>query len=240
MCSKSKSSERFQLEKYSPPFSNKTLIGKWVEERSRYKKARYRHYTTYNRDYTPQPPSKIDIDNTDKKNGIGPRLLIDINGDQFTKNFSTTYDLSYNHYPKLKRICNLERNWKVLQNKWVPEDDYTINFGSVTEYGLKAYKERLWEEQKSGKVCNITTYADHYLPPDDEARRFKRWGIPVKNSSLMHQSNLDTLLLKLRDQPSFYVTPNEELVIVPREKRCNPITWECFGNPPKESKHLSQ
>lgn len=43
----------------------------------------------------------------------------------------------------------------------------------------------------------------------------------------MIKSTSEMMSLKLRDQPIIFVTEPANLVIVPQEPRCNPITWEC-------------
>lgn len=48
----------------------------------------------------------------------------------------------------------------------------------------------------------------------------------------MDKVTLDTITLNLRDIPINTAPPNEELVVVPREPRCNPITWQCPNKDP--------
>lgn len=43
----------------------------------------------------------------------------------------------------------------------------------------------------------------------------------------MNYGNNEAIALRLRDMPLNSAVPNEDLVVIPREPQCNPITWQC-------------
>ncbi|KAI4461354.1 hypothetical protein MML48_5g00019629 [Holotrichia oblita] len=213
------------------PYNNKVYVGNWFEDRCQYHKETHNHISCYMADYVPKPSSKdepeVMWDAIFTGEGCGARILFDHDGDHYMHNMSTTNDLTYNHIPTWYKDYQ-KRHWRFRMDRWEPEQDYARNYGNITKYGITEYKKYLWDKAKQDPRTTATTnYQDSFLPPKLEDMKFRRWGIPRSNSSILNKVTLDTLSLKLRDIPINCAPPNEELVVVPREPRCNPITWNC-------------
>nr|XP_022917549.1 uncharacterized protein LOC111426904 [Onthophagus taurus] len=228
MCDNSNSSPRFNEHKV-PVYSNKSLLGNWYEDRLQYRKYRYRHGTTYTQDYIPRVPplSEDSSKNAIQSAGLPKAMLFGQREDAYTNNFSTTYDLSYNHFVKKAKTHPTERHWVCRDNIWLPEKDFTKDYGNITRYGIFEYKTSLWEQERnpSHNQEEKSEYQESYecVP---KMKPVKRFATPLKNSSLMNPSNIYYHTLTLRDMHLCTVTPNEEVVVIPRKHRDNPITWE--------------
>ncbi|GJQ71478.1 putative protein C1orf158 homolog [Trypoxylus dichotomus] len=213
------------------PYDNRVYIGNWFEDRCVYHKEKHTHISTYMADYVPKPSSKYEPevmwDAIFMDEGCGARLLFDHDGDHYMNNMSTTTDLSYNHFPKRYKD-NHKRYWRFRMNRWEPIQDFTQNYGNITSYGIAEYKKYLWDTAKQDPRTTATTnYQDSYLPTKIDDFKFRRWGIPKSNSSILNKVTADTLSLNLRNIPINCIPSNEKLVVVPREPRCDPIIWKC-------------
>ncbi|KAH0821746.1 hypothetical protein GEV33_001045 [Tenebrio molitor] len=192
--------------------------------------------TTYTDSYGPKPFSRIDpaVKWDQKLDAEESNFVSQVGRNElpnYFENFASTYDLSYNHFPKCFPSC-IPRVLNFRMEIRQPTEEYIYPFGNLTKYGLLDYKKEQWGCEIQEPRRNYSThYNDTFVAPNTKDYTFKRFAIPAANSSLMHNANAQSLTLKLRDSLMCNVTPAYDLVQVPRPITWNPITWECV--PPK-------
>ncbi|KAF2898390.1 hypothetical protein ILUMI_07793 [Ignelater luminosus] len=219
--------------KYEKPdkYCGKVLIGNWFERQCSFTKDPHDFRTKYMNDYPPKPYSANDPsliwNEMIKTQGYGPRILFDHQAPHFLENKSTTYDLAFNHIPKLSD-GPIPRQLRFRFQRYEPEQDYARNYGNITKFGIQDYYKEKWRCENSDPRTTVTThYQDTYLPPKKEDLMFRRFAIPVPNSSIMVEANNCFHNLKLRDKAVNTVSEKKLVPYNPYEPRCNPITWEC-------------
>ncbi|XP_015839043.1 uncharacterized protein LOC103314319 isoform X1 [Tribolium castaneum] len=224
-------------------YSNKVLIGPWVYDRlnAQYSPPEHKdHVTTYRDHFQPKQNSGSDLTAVwDQKLKSEDSNFIPQTGrsdfPNYFDNFSSIYDLSFNHFPKCldgRLARKRQRN-----GHCIPLEEYLPTFGNMTQFGLVESKQEQWKcETQDPRRNKVTHYSDHYAAPELSAYKFKRFAIPLANSSIMDATNLTTMALNLRNRPTFKVVPPQDLVPVPRPPHLNPITWECIPEKPKVSK----
>ncbi|KAJ9588231.1 hypothetical protein L9F63_018395 [Diploptera punctata] len=167
------------------------LVGNWFEERSRYLQPILERKSTYDTDYVrPYPtldPNPL-ADNINKNHGIGPEIQIEHGGTDYYNNYSTSYDLHYQHCPKRlsgpqQRIFNSQR--KIYE----PEQDYTVNYGNASNYGISEEKKQQWYDELFNWKIFSTEYRDAYPTHDNKDRIVKRIAVPRKFSSKLCEIN---------------------------------------------------
>ncbi|XP_044271511.1 uncharacterized protein LOC123015700 [Tribolium madens] len=224
-------------------YSNKVLIGPWVYDRlnAQYSPQEYKdHITTYRDHFQQKQNSRSDLTAVwDQKLKSEDSNFIPQTGrsdfPNYFDNFSSMYDLSFNHFPKCVNE-NLVRK-RLRNGHYIPLEEYLPTFGNMTQTGLVEYKKEKWEcESQDPRQNQITHYTDNYAAPELNAYKFKRFAIPLTNSSIMDATNLTTVALNLRNRPSCKVVSPQDLVPVPRPSHFNPITWECIPETPQVSK----
>ncbi|KAK9890657.1 hypothetical protein WA026_012015 [Henosepilachna vigintioctopunctata] len=224
---------RHQELSYSPS----TVVGNWFEERLTYKKDRFNHTASYPHHFPPKPYSRVSPDfvwtERFKSEGVNPIVHSKYgcwDYPNFFENFSTTYDLSYNHYPRwYKDIGHIERKLNSHTMQYEPEDDYIHSFHNITRRGLVEKKKEAWHLEKLNSRTTPGTHSqDIFTPPSQDDYKFTRHAPPRCNSSKLYPVNKNASYQKWRDGISPYtVVPNFDLLEVPRPPRCDPITWEC-------------
>ncbi|RZC39214.1 uncharacterized protein BDFB_005326, partial [Asbolus verrucosus] len=216
-------------------YSSKVLVGPWVNERAEaaFVPEVYKHsISTYRDSYGAKPPSGNDpsIIWDQKLNAEESNFVSQIGRNDFPnyfENFSSTYDLSYNHFPKCYRGY-IPRTLRFRLGRFEPDDHYILTFGNLTKYGLLDYKKEQWAcERQDPRQTYSTNYRDAFTSPEMNDYKFQRFAIPLQNSSRMDEVNVLMFNLKLRDRSICNVPANYNLVTVPVKKTCNPITWEC-------------
>ncbi|KAF5282343.1 hypothetical protein FQR65_LT14332 [Abscondita terminalis] len=160
-------------------YVNKVLIDNWFENRSEYVKTPHDFKTIYNVDYYQKKGDNLEPfvwDQRDKWRGLDARILYDHDSPHFLENFSTTYDLSFRHYPK-SYDGPIPRVLRMRLERYDPETDYAKNHGNVTCYGLVDAKKEQWRCESMVPRRTLTSqYQDYYTSPKHE--KIKSWGIP--------------------------------------------------------------
>ncbi|XP_033334512.2 cilia- and flagella-associated protein 107 [Megalopta genalis] len=138
-------------DKYTP----KTLEGNWFERRTISIPQIVDWRTTYDTDY------KSHINKTWNENQITKwDNKINLEGltseqihshkKEYYNNMTTTYDLSYNVLTKGLTGPKI-RTYHARKRKWIPEQDFTQSYGSLTNFGLKdEIKKELYESSLEG------------------------------------------------------------------------------------------
>ncbi|XP_015435478.1 PREDICTED: uncharacterized protein C1orf158 homolog [Dufourea novaeangliae] len=122
-------------------YTSKTLEGNWFERRAIYTPQPVHWKTTYDSDYKPNVNTTwkenqiIKWDNKLNLEGLSREKLLD-HKKEYCSNMTTTYDLSYNILPKDLKGPRI-RTYHAKKRKWIPEQDLTRNYGSLTNFGLK-------------------------------------------------------------------------------------------------------
>nr|CAI5842958.1 unnamed protein product [Callosobruchus analis] len=164
--------------KYTNP---KILIGNWFEEQCAYKKNRYTHSSEYQNEYRTKPlttyPKSIIWD---AKLRSDYNVCPDKHSDEdpsFFNNFSTTYDLSYNHLPQFYR-----RLMKDVPNENAPSKEMELieSYGNLTNYGLVNEKKYEWRlDSPDPRMTTVTSNKCDFARPDDNSYKFTRWTLPT-------------------------------------------------------------
>ncbi|XP_044755266.1 uncharacterized protein LOC123314200 [Coccinella septempunctata] len=214
-----------------------TQVGNWFEERQTYKKNFFKHSSSYSNDFTPKPYSKVEANfiwsEKFKSEGVDPIVHTRygcLDHPNFFENFSTTYDLSFNHYPKWYKHCgNINRKLRLRTLQYEPLDDYIDSFDNITRQGLVEQKKDDWCQDKWSSFFTQRTHnQETFKPPSQQDYNFVRHAPPKCNSSRFYAANLNAAKQLLRDGvPAYTVVPSFDLVRVPTESRCDPLTWEC-------------
>ncbi|KAL3268427.1 hypothetical protein HHI36_007539 [Cryptolaemus montrouzieri] len=225
-------------------YNPSTVVGNWFEERLAYKKNRFKHTTSYLSQFFPKPYSRVSpnvVWSEKFKSDLANPIVHSKDGcwdyPNFFENFASTYDLSFNHYPKwYNNIGHIDRKLRFRMSRFEPMEDYIDSFHNITRHGLLETKKEEWCLDKSGPHTTQRTHnQDVYKKPSQEDYKFTRHAPPKSNSSKLYESNKNAFYQTLRDGvPAYGVVPNFDLVQVPHQSRCDPITWEC---PKKYSKH---
>ncbi|XP_069698900.1 uncharacterized protein [Periplaneta americana] len=221
--SEPKSKQRSRLDnwpdnKYNPG----VLVGNWFEEQGRYLQPKLQHKTIYATDYVKAHPSlslqhNFLADRIIENQGVGSELLIEECGTDYYNNFSTSYDLQYRYCPQeltgaRPRIFNTR--WK----KYEPQQDYTLNYGNVTQFGLAELKRDCWSADLARVHKLSTEYREAYLPLSTDNLIAKRIAVPRKYSSALCEINLKNKHAMLRGK-KISVVPDVP-VHVPKKLSC--------------------
>ncbi|GLV32477.1 hypothetical protein CBL_00813 [Carabus blaptoides fortunei] len=201
-------------------FRDGVLIGNnWYEEKLKYVKDRYKHDSTYSREFYEKErssvPSEILWNHKIRGEGAGLQCVMDYEKEKYLENFSTTYDVSYNVLPKEQHNIKLKKYNARLQH-YIPQQDLTKNFGNVTGYGLKGRKTCQWQyEQNTDPSSWISETHDNYKLLSSENYKTKRRAIPRAFSSILCETNLRNVHLPFRNT-QISVVPDIPLKVQPR------------------------
>ncbi|XP_045474709.1 uncharacterized protein LOC123680716 [Harmonia axyridis] len=218
-------------------YSINTQVGNWFEERLTYKKNTFKHSSTNSNYFNPKPYSRVPPDfiwsEKIKAEGVDPIVHSKygcLDYPNFFENFSSTYDLSYNHYPQwYKNRGIIERKLRFRTLQYEPLDDYIDSFDNITRRGFVEKKKEDWCYDKWGPFFPKKSHNQEvYKPPSQNDYKFVRHAPPKCNSSRFYYANINADGQRWRDGvPAYSVVPNFDMVQVPQEPRCDPITWEC-------------
>ncbi|XP_075969935.1 cilia- and flagella-associated protein 107-like [Anticarsia gemmatalis] len=150
-----------------PLYSNRVLLGNWVEERIECPRAGTFYFPPKEViDYEKLKPESRQPDfRINKLNSTQGNIQSVIRHDSHDAcaNYATTNDLVYNHMPK--PLCGpVQRYYKKAQHQWYPQPDLMKCFGNATEWGLRRNLQHEW---KCTDVSDYqsTLYDDTYVPP---------------------------------------------------------------------------
>ncbi|XP_076291995.1 cilia- and flagella-associated protein 107 [Lasioglossum baleicum] len=122
-------------------YSQKTLVGNWFERRTVSVPEPVDWRTTYDTDYkrhvndTWHENQITKWDNKINLEGLTREQLLS-HKKEYYNNMTTSYDLSYNILPKGLTEPRI-RTYHARKRKWIPEQDLTKSYGSLTNFGLK-------------------------------------------------------------------------------------------------------
>ncbi|CAL7940630.1 unnamed protein product [Xylocopa violacea] len=147
--------------KYTP----KTLVGNWFERRATSTPHLNDWKTLYEIDFEPhvnktwKPNQIAKWENKLNLEGLPQEKLFD-HKTEYYNNMTTTYDLCYNILPKSQKEPKV-RSYNARQRQWIPEQDLTKSFGTLTQFGLRgAFEKEIKENSEEGiaKCRWWTTY----------------------------------------------------------------------------------
>ncbi|CAG9819173.1 unnamed protein product [Phaedon cochleariae] len=192
--------------------SNKILVGNWFEQQCEYKKNNFRHNTEYKdlykpKPYTTYPPAVLwDARIKAKGDGFYPEKSTEATPN-FYDNFSTTYDLSYKHFPHFYKDSIIPREMKLKLHTYHPTEEYLKSYGNITNFGLFDAKKNEWTCDVQD--TRVTEYEADYIPLEKHSYKFSRWTRPTAVKSKYGKEH--------RPYPPDH----------PRFSKFDPITWEC-------------
>ncbi|CAH1374856.1 unnamed protein product [Tenebrio molitor] len=176
-------------------YSNKTLIGNWFADRGNTLAPTVLaeipsivYPEVYNCKAFPEIPSDdelielLDFD-VDKQ----PKKVVFLRKDvpevaNFFDNFSSSYDLSYNYFPKCYKR-NIPRLLECGQEFHQPSSEYLPNFGNITKSGVMDDKMREWDlDKESTRHIYSSAYKQDFKAPKAADYVFKRYVTQSHNS----------------------------------------------------------
>ncbi|NP_001088767.1 uncharacterized protein LOC496031 [Xenopus laevis] len=187
--------------KIEPKFSNKVLIGNWVEERKKFRTRRQpMQDSCYNIDFVNFPDSKPDWIFTrsivKKMEGLPKCLLLSHHGEAKHKHLVSHYD---DHFlrPGNSTLPTL-RSYDGNRLAWVPERSDYPTADPPTNFGLLQAKEKQWREKFSEEPRSL--YSASYKQPPTSAYNTMRFGVaPRVLSSTMYPSNNNNKSMNFRE-----------------------------------------
>ncbi|XP_036415810.1 uncharacterized protein C1orf158 homolog [Colossoma macropomum] len=146
-----------------PKFSNKVLIGNWVEEKLQFTRESKTANSTNRLDFRPHPEHKPDVivrrHALRRSEGLPPRLLLFHHDTAKSHNLVSLYDESYGR----QRSSDLPalRTWHSDKMGWIPErSDHPIQ-GPPTNWGLlESLRVRVAQQQ--GVLPTLSVYKGAY------------------------------------------------------------------------------
>lgn len=224
---------QYPISRYSPY----TLNENWIEDRSQYKRSEYKHTSKYHDDFTPKTnpyPDKSEFwDSKFLNMGCNPIVFSKIgyeNHPNYFENFTTTKDLSYNHFPKWCGKNIIERKYRAGKQQFLPTEEYLPPFHNLSNYGLMDYKKKQWCEAISDpRKTDLSLYKESYPKPDISYYKFPRWSKAPKSTSVsfIKLNDIKTQLrLRNMDPRPIIATPDDPIPYTKPKER-NVITWEC-------------
>ncbi|XP_044754483.1 uncharacterized protein LOC123313599 [Coccinella septempunctata] len=222
-------------------YSAKTLHGNWFENRLNYCFPKQKNDSLYNIDYVPKTVSHDSHEvwkiATAGQAGVDP-IVHPKTGcydyPNFFENFTSTSDLSYNHFPKLYNDdVQIKRHYRGCFDKYFPMEEYLEPFHNLTNFGLVDHKRELWCKTEANKrKATKSVYKDSFPPPHKDCYEFPRWGRPRALSSIISKTSGTLEALRLRGwNPGFFINTPSNPQFFNRPKSCNIFTWEC---PPEQ------
>ncbi|XP_029434724.1 uncharacterized protein C1orf158 homolog [Rhinatrema bivittatum] len=183
-------------------YSNRVLIGNWLEERKKFIRSIYPTSKSCQRiDFVPYADGRPDpiLGRAFKKKneGLPKHILLSHHGEPKHKNLVSVYD---DHYMRHGN-SSLPPLRKFSGNKlaWLPEkSDYPIQ-EPPTNFGLLEEKKKMWQDETA--VDPRSVYTVSYVQHPPSAFAAIRYAVaPRALSSSMHQQNNLNKNLSLKDQ----------------------------------------
>jgi hypothetical protein len=181
-------STNFAFQKPTKMYSNKTLIGNWFADRGNtlaptvvaeipsivypevYNCKAFREIPV---DDELDEPLDLDLDELEKKVVFLQKDVPKVAN--FLDNFSSSYDLSYNYFPKCYKR-NIPRLLECGQEFHQPSSEYLANFGNITKSGVMDDKTREWDlDKKSTRHIYSSGYKQDFKAPKAADYVFKRY-----------------------------------------------------------------
>ncbi|XP_053311321.1 cilia- and flagella-associated protein 107-like [Spea bombifrons] len=193
--------------KIEQKYSNKVLVGNWLEERKEFKRGSYSTKgSCYRIDYASFPVDNSSVmlrrSITKRMQGLPKQHLITHHGEPNSKYLVSLYD---DHY---LRRGNLSlpptRTFNGHQLAWVPECSDYPTIEPPTNYGLKKEKEMQWKESSSKETRSV--YSASYKNPPLSAFTINHCGVAprILSSKLHHHNNINKSL-QFRNQKHLQV-----------------------------------
>nr|XP_033778505.1 uncharacterized protein C1orf158 homolog [Geotrypetes seraphini] len=188
-------------------YSNRVLVGNWLEERKKFKRSLFPTSRSCQKiDFVPYAESKPNLiigRAFKKKNeGLPKQLLLSHHGEPNHKHLVSAYDDHYTRHgnsalPPLRKFNGNKLNW-------IPEkSDYPIE-EPPTNYGLLELKRKSWQEETSEDLRSV--YSVSYVQPPPSAFAAIRYAVaPRALSSSLHQHNNINKNLALKNQKHLLV-----------------------------------
>ncbi|XP_044139142.1 uncharacterized protein C1orf158 homolog [Bufo gargarizans] len=191
-------------------YSNKVLIGNWVEERKKFRRSSLpTSKSCYEKDFVQFSDSKPDRIQRrgflKRMEGLPGHHLLSHHGQLSSRHLVSQYDDDYirsgnSTLPPL-------RSWDGNSLTWVPEKSDFPSTAPPTNFGLLQGKQKLWRDQVSEELRSI--YSASYRQPPPSAFMTSRFGVaPRVLSSTMHQPNNANKALDFKSQAYLQVPDN--------------------------------
>ncbi|KAM3922930.1 cilia- and flagella-associated protein 107 [Leptodactylus fuscus] len=172
-------------------YSNKVLIGNWVEERKKFMRSNLPvSKSCYGKDFvrfSNTAPDRIQRRYFLKRmEGLPGHHLLSHHGEPSMRNLVSQYD---DHYMRRgNSTLPPLRSWDGNSLTWAPEKSDFPSTDPPTNFGLLQEKQKLWKNQASEDLRSV--YSASYRQPPPSALIITHYGVaPRILSSTMHQPN---------------------------------------------------
>ncbi|XP_056107363.1 cilia- and flagella-associated protein 107 [Rhinichthys klamathensis goyatoka] len=191
-------------------YSNKVLIGNWVEEKLQFARECKTANSTNRLDYTPHMLHRPDVAMRRKalhrSEGVPTRLLLSHHDVPSSHYLVSLYDESYGR--QASSSLPTLRSWHSDKLAWVPErSDHPVQ-GPPTKFGL-AESWRAHMQQQRAVVPTLSVYKASYpLHPISTFCHSRHVSMPKRLSSSQHPANHSNRDLALKHRPCRQVSSN--------------------------------
>ncbi|KAM4014892.1 cilia- and flagella-associated protein 107 [Anomaloglossus baeobatrachus] len=191
-------------------YSNKVLIGNWVEERKKFLRSNLStSKSCYGKDFVQFSDSKPDRIQRryflKRMEGLPGHHLLSHHGEPGTRNLVSHYDDHYIRHGN-STLPPL-RSWDGNSLTWAPEKSDFPSTDPPTNFGLLQEKQKLWRAPFSEEPRSV--YSASYRQPPPSALVTIRYGVaPRVLSSTMHQPNNTNKALDFKCQANLQVPDN--------------------------------
>ncbi|XP_010879954.2 uncharacterized protein C1orf158 homolog [Esox lucius] len=209
--------KKYSYDKWTQPgwrieqkYSNKVLVGNWVEEKLQFTRECKTANTTSRVDYQPQRDHRPDILTRGmalrKSEGLPAKLLLSHHGTEPSHYLVTLYDEMYGRQGT-STLPTL-RSWHPDRLAWTPEKSDHPSLAPPTNFGLVESRQvRLGKQQPPLAVLSVyrSEYKKHPLSAFCQTRLAS---VPRLLSSNLHPANLQNKDLDLKQRPCRQVPDN--------------------------------
>ncbi|XP_030634545.1 cilia- and flagella-associated protein 107 [Chanos chanos] len=191
-------------------YSNKVLIGNWMEEKLQFTRQSRTANSTHRLDYKPRTEHKPDVivrrEALRKSEGLPARLLLSHHGTPRSHYLVTLYDEMYGR--RNSTILPTLRSWNSDKLAWVPEkSDHPVKV-PPTNFGLlEAWHAQIQQQQAAVPTLSVyrATYPLHPLSAFCQPRHASA---PRMLSGSLRPTYCSSENLKLKSQPCKQVPNN--------------------------------
>ncbi|KAM6980692.1 cilia- and flagella-associated protein 107 [Aplochiton taeniatus] len=200
-----------EYDKWSQPgwkieqrFSNKVLIGNWVEQKLQFTRQCRTANSTNRRDYRPQPDHRPDVfmrrDARRRAEGLPSKLLLAHHNTPPSHYLVSLYDET--HGRQASAMLPTLRSWHPDTMSWAPERSDHPTVAPPTYFGLEESRRRRQEEQQPPSLPALSVYMSTYKRHPLSAFCQQRFAsAPRALSSHLHPANHNNKDLELKQQP---------------------------------------
>ncbi|KAJ7998634.1 hypothetical protein DPEC_G00206920 [Dallia pectoralis] len=198
-------------------YSNKVLVGNWVEDTLQFTRECKTANTTYRVDYQPQRDHQSDTTTRGlalrKSEGLPGKHLLSHHGTPSSHYLVTLYDEMYGR----QRTSTLPtlRTWHPHRRGWTPEKSDHPIVEPPTNFGLAESRQVGLDKQRPPPAVLSVYRSEYKKQPLSAFCQTRLAGVPRLLSSTLHPANLTNKDLDLKQRPCRQVPDNPVTASLP-------------------------